>query len=541
MALIPNLRSFKHTTNDGIAKPVIAPHTYPYGFGVGDDLYTVSAASNRPKADAPKLIQAAPQAFLDTPPLVYSDWNKAVGSNSNSAIDQPLGTLPSSLRICLIGGGISNLAAAFELAKAGAQVHLYEANAEVGGRLLSKLAIDGQSEAEMGAMRFPPSEDLLYYYSKSLGFAFMQGFPDPGLKPTIISYQGRVQEWHDRAAPPEGFATVYNGWIAFIEKGLQNPKPGQKVLESAIQLQKWLVDPKQRHQVPAAWQLYLDTFKNDTFLDGLQRIFGGDAQWEVPGGTVWSDDDFNRFGALGVGSGGFGPLFGIAFNTVFRLIPNGLETDQAIFCIPNVDHTDGTPVGIQQLALALKKKAIRAGATIVTNTFADLVSNDQGVVTVSLKPNGLALSMQTRMFDFVIVGTTTAAMAINMSVAGNFAPNAQFVSEQIANSITNVHITSSSKLFLRTKRFWASQVSSTLALRFDNRESDLNVIIADGSTFYSQYLVRHRQAPAGVHPRVRRSRLRHGTPHVYMGGPVESDCSIQRPSAAPRSSQDPGE
>ncbi|KAK1461943.1 hypothetical protein CCUS01_01533 [Colletotrichum cuscutae] len=101
--------------------------------------------------------KARPQAWVDTPQLIYSEWNKAAGD-----INQPLGSLPSNFSIGLVGAGITNVVLAFNLAKAGANVTLIEATDSVGGRLRSLPTADGVNVAEMGAMRFPPSEDLLY-------------------------------------------------------------------------------------------------------------------------------------------------------------------------------------------------------------------------------------------------------------------------------------------------------------------------------------------------------------------------------------------
>lgn len=35
---------------------------------------------------------------------------------------------------------------------------------------------DGVKVAELGAMRFLPSEDLLYYYAEAFGFTFIENF-----------------------------------------------------------------------------------------------------------------------------------------------------------------------------------------------------------------------------------------------------------------------------------------------------------------------------------------------------------------------------
>jgi tryptophan 2-monooxygenase len=86
------------------------------------------------------------------------------------------------------------------------------------------------------------------------------------------------------------------------------------------------------------------SFGNDSFYTALQRIFGEKHEWDVPGGQVWTEDDFERFGTLGVGSGGFGAVYSAGFNSIFRLIVNGLESDQAIFAKMTDDGLQATGI-----------------------------------------------------------------------------------------------------------------------------------------------------------------------------------------------------
>ena len=48
----------------------------------------------------------------------------------------------------------------------------------------------------------------------------------------------------------------------------------------------------------------------------------------VEGIPQWRPEDRNAFGALGIGSGGFGPLYDVGFLEMLRLIVNQLEVDQ---------------------------------------------------------------------------------------------------------------------------------------------------------------------------------------------------------------------
>ena len=304
-------------------------------------------------------VRALPQGYLDTPNLIYSDWLKKSGG-----IDQPVGSVPGGTKVAVIGGGIGGMAAAYELQKCGADVTLFESGDRVGGRCYS-IALGSSDIAEMGAMRFPPSEDLLYYYAAELGFKFEDNFPDPGHYETFISYKGNGMLWPAGTQPPEAFKKVHDGWVDFVTNGVR--KSGQTAFVSATKLQELLrgidKNPGNVAVVTEAFQAYLDEFGVDSFYTGLKKIFGKDHKWDPPGGAVWDDEDFTKFGTLGVGSGGFGPLYTIGFNYIFRLIPNGLETDQAIF-----------PAGIQRLCETLRSRFVARGGSVILGTPAEISS-----------------------------------------------------------------------------------------------------------------------------------------------------------------------
>ncbi|KPM41824.1 hypothetical protein AK830_g4714 [Neonectria ditissima] len=397
-----------------------------------------------------------PQAWVDTPQLVYSEWNQAAGD-----IDQPLGTLPSDFTIGLVGAGITNVVLAFNLAKAGADVTLIEATDAVGGRLRSEVMPDGVNVAEMGAMRFPPSEDLLYYYAKEFNFTFIQNFPDPGKVPTIVFYEEVAEDWDDENVPPVGFERISNGWSQLISEGLSGGS--KSAIAPASQLQGLLSASNNvttRALAAPEWQKYLDEFGDDSFYTALQRIFGTQHEWDVPGGEVWTEDDFERFGTLGIGSGGFGPVYSAGFNSIFRLIVNGLESDQASFA----RVTDGTvePAGIRELATAIWDKATELGVKTKFTTVAEVLSGGDDTadpfVTVRETSADDDSVFEDVDYDLVIVGTSTRAMNYAIAPVSETSGDPIF-SSQVNRAITDLHMTSASKLFVRTEKFWENQAS----------------------------------------------------------------------------------
>jgi tryptophan 2-monooxygenase len=429
MSLIPNLRTWDRVNEIGLPKLILKkPLRHPESAQELTDILKQG-------------VPVQPQAYIDHPQIIYSAWPKAVGG-----IDKPLGKIDKSTKICLIGGGISNLVAALELAKAGANVTLVEATDKVGGRCRSEPTADGKNRAEMGSMRFPPSEDLLYYYANELGFTFIPDFPDPGVYPTIVSFQGEAQIWKG-GRTLIGFETVHDGWVALVKDGVK--KDGVTILQPVEAMQRYLrsTNINERKKVIPLWQEWLDNFSGQTFREGLQRIFGKNPIGDIPGGKQWSEDDFRRFGALGVGSGGFGPLYAIAFSAVWRIICNGLETNQQIFAKFNY-HGATEPAGIQDLAKALLTRARKAGVRYFPNSTGTPVAADS--TSVKVQERGSKRSA-TLIYDFVIVGTTTRAMNVNMSISA-----APYFRQTVCTAIDTIHMTSSSKLFIRTKKFWAN-------------------------------------------------------------------------------------
>jgi tryptophan 2-monooxygenase len=152
---------------------------------------------------------------------------------------------------------------------------------------------DGTNVAEMGAMRFPPSEDLLFHYAEHFGFTFLEDFPDPGTVPTIVSFQGKSQIWLNNRTL-EGFETVHDGWLAFVKNGIIRKDAdgkAQTVLSGPEDRQLMLKSPNkaERETVKEHWQAWLDTFGGLTFLQGLKVIFTEGTLGDIPGGKVWND------------------------------------------------------------------------------------------------------------------------------------------------------------------------------------------------------------------------------------------------------------
>jgi monoamine oxidase len=72
--------------------------------------------------------------------------------------------------ICVIGGGIAGLTAAYELANKGNKVHLLEASSRLGGRMWTH-RFDSNTYGELGAMRIPANHGCVWHYIKHFKLA----------------------------------------------------------------------------------------------------------------------------------------------------------------------------------------------------------------------------------------------------------------------------------------------------------------------------------------------------------------------------------
>lgn len=133
----------------------------------------------------------------------------------------PIASLPQPLwgtEVAIIGAGASGLAAAYELLKIGVQPVVFEASDRLGGRAYSHKFPNSDIFAEFGAMRFPPSRGLFFFYLKQVfGLNERSPFPDPGQVPTRLYYENRVIDWPSGESAPRDakFRAIGQAWSQF--------------------------------------------------------------------------------------------------------------------------------------------------------------------------------------------------------------------------------------------------------------------------------------------------------------------------------------
>ncbi|WP_244182917.1 NAD(P)/FAD-dependent oxidoreductase [Pantoea wallisii] len=170
-------------------------------------------------------------------------------------------------------------------------------------------------------------------------------------------------------------------------------------------------------------------------------------------GERWhKPDDFALFGSLGIGSGGFQPVFRAAFIEIMRLVVNGLEEDQRL-----------VPAGIATLTDRMAQESIE-GATLAQRICYQRVTaigqTDDARFTVTTAKG------EHQQVDRVIVTVSTRAMQVSLRLSQQPA----WLTPAVRRAINETHLIGSSKLFLLTKdKFWLKQglphtiLSDTLA------------------------------------------------------------------------------
>ena len=152
----------------------------------------------------------------------------------------------------------------------------------------------------------------------------------------------------------------------------------------------------------------------------------------------------NQFGSLGLGSGGFSPMFPVGFMEMIRVLVYGLEETQRAI-----------PKGASSVLFKmLDAKDAPDGHSLNTSgrihmehLVKKITKDEKGKLTLHVLGKGTM--KEEGGFDAVIVSTTTRAMQDMGLTEGSL------LSTGVKTAIRNLHMCNASKLFLRTKdKFW---------------------------------------------------------------------------------------
>ncbi|HKR11537.1 MAG TPA: NAD(P)/FAD-dependent oxidoreductase [Pyrinomonadaceae bacterium] len=344
----------------------------------------------------------------------------------------PLASFPSGPPqnpVFIVGAGAAGMVAAYELLRAGIVPIVLEASDRIGGRNWSQDFQGSNLFAEMGAMRVPVSNKVFWHYAGPGMFNLQTGpFPDPGVVPTNLYYENTLYDWKPGTLPPSPFTKItadFYGFMGPLLKNIWTP---------------WMQEPPDLSQVQKVWQSYIDRYANMSVFEALRQ-----------GIPQWTTEDFTAFGALGVGTGGFGPFFTVDFLEMLRLLVNQFETSQKFivdgfsqltwnFYTQPVTMPNGTKESLQSLNAVLFNAPVSSvGPGTGTNpSITYLDPNSKSPITTDASA--------------IIVANTTRSMQISLGLTILEKP---VISQPVRNALRDLHMMDTSKMFIRTAtKFW---------------------------------------------------------------------------------------
>lgn len=351
---------------------------------------------------------------------------------------------PSSFKVAVVGTGPAGVVAAYELLRLGVNVDIYssdQASYRYGRAFSYPFPGNEQYLAEMGAMRFPPSEAGLFFYLKKFGIGYSDKFPDPGKVDTLLYVNGKSYTWPAGGSAPSLFDTVTAGLKALMT---EDTLYGQRLLVAPTTMAQDMIEGAY-DSARLAWQDWITHFEHLSFGAGLSALF--QLNQYPPGGTKWTDDDMEIFGTIGVGSGGFGSLFSVQFLEIFRLFVNELETDQKFI-----------PTGIASVYDAIATAKVN-GVSVIDRHIAHDIVDVQPAGSGQGQINLTSDAGTTQTYDRVIWAAPKWASQANTTLVEflqtTFSPPPAPGAPNVVSAVKELHTISSSKAFILTKdKFW---------------------------------------------------------------------------------------
>jgi len=362
------------------------------------------------------------QRHIDSCPVDYAALMRDPRTGLPSGPIAKLAGDPLTANVALVGGGIANIIAAFELSRIGIRCTVFEAGDRLGGRLSSYRTPSLKAWSELGANRFPRGGLMWHYVAqwvRAAGFSPEKDeisagtFPSPGTVPTMLGYQGEAYDWGPgpEELPPivREARALFADFIAGLNDGAAEPQT--MYFADAVAMLKEKPDDTTTWRLKGFWDLMLQQY------DG--RSFAGVLETEVFATGSNPPDLMAVFGTLGVGTGGFGHLYDAAFLEVLRVLLWDVSEE---FMLPEEDtypelfgYEEG---GTWGFAMALARAAVdEARAFFPGLEFGDMFKLSSTVVRITSEGHGtpgVVVEVEApgtgMIADYVIVGATTRAM-----------------------------------------------------------------------------------------------------------------------------------
>ncbi|MFL6101703.1 MAG: flavin monoamine oxidase family protein [Actinomycetales bacterium] len=424
-------------------------------------------------------LRAGIQRFPDVPTIQYNDYLiDSTGATRAPLLDRKSDNGKAiNANVALIGAGIANLIAAYELSRCGVKVTVFEQQADdptkgqkpFGGRLTTDVK-DGYV-AELGAAAFPAQSPLLWHYvwrwavSEGMSEAdadklIAKRFPSPGTVPTLCCY---LNEWFEPSKDLNKLPSAvreaayrFRSWLQGLNDG--TPEPRTVYLKDAI---RQATDPVRGPHLTQFWRAMIRKYGG--------RSFGSVLRTEVFSTATNAGALFDAFAAVGVGTGGFGPVDDISVLEVLRHV---VWDSTSLFMLPDVvrreehagkrgAHMQGFAEGLANYGLLQSQSfypgrafddMFRFGAPV--ESLCVIEAEDKTQIGVCLANKDPIL------FDYTIVAISSRAMqALGLGqdhptknpfrTWGIHTPNSTMAVHSVQAAVHQLNMTSSYKSFAR--------------------------------------------------------------------------------------------
>jgi tryptophan 2-monooxygenase len=384
----------------------------------------------------------------------------------------------SDVKVAIVGAGFAGATAAYELRRAGVKnITVYEARGthetqegglgekwvpKIGGRADSRSFQDARGHEyinEMGPMRVPENSKLFWHYlSKLVGpneDPEQTIFPNPGVVATEMVYRGIRYTWQGgeppQAVPHSDEAVDWEQLNTDVTESFFGSlvDPDNTTLGDVVDLlQKVEFCPEEAERIKQYWAHFLEKYDDVSFVAALEQYFDG-----LEGRPDWGATEYNMFSTLGLGTGGFGPLFPVCFLEIFRLLLWEYEQEYS----PSLPMQE-----IVKRLLQFNPETGRVDKNLEplgeTVDYIGYDASNQKVNIHSIDPDQIipGQRIKQRQYDYVIVATTLRSMQIRMNLDATVPPvsypNSQPIFggeayDMVRESLRIPHIMNSSKLF----------------------------------------------------------------------------------------------
>ncbi|HEX6705258.1 MAG TPA: FAD-dependent oxidoreductase [Albitalea sp.] len=343
--------------------------------------------------------------------------------------------LQGKLKVCIVGGGPTGIVAADGLNRMGAVPTVMEQHFQIGGRVRTvrtngKTGEMSPTPMEMGAMRFAPIRGNSYFrLAKHFGVD-MLNFPNPDTVKTSYLIGNQVYE-ADKGEPSDPqMQRIKQEYIkAVVEPLLQPIRQARDAADTA----------RFRELCDEA----LSRFDPHNFQEGLDVLLKDQ-------GIEWTQSDWEIFGAIGIGVGGYKGYFTSGFLEEFRFLmderledhvffPGGADTPLHALVknrepLPNGEH----PTSLEEQA------AVRTSTEVTS-----IKKKDGKYLVTSLDKHTLMSTVEA--YDEVIFAAPPSE-AIRLGITGPQEGSEPLVSSDLATAMEGTRLVPSTKLAVKVPK-----------------------------------------------------------------------------------------